>query len=292
MIQPMLFIIGNPRSGTSLLRLMLTCHTKITVPPECGYIVWLHKKYHDWSVDCSKSKEQVENYINDLFLCKKFETWGLTQEEITQHITTNIPKNYKELSLAAISCYCKKSGKIPFLFGDKNNFHTAHLGLLEEIFGNPKFIHIVRDGRDVACSYREVIANESKSTYAPKFRTEMEYIAKEWVENVTRFEQFSLAIPESRKITIRYEDLTAAPPKTLSKICAWLNIEFESNMLDFHIHNRNKLLEPAATLDWKKRTTKPISNETVGRYKKHLMQVELDAFHKIAWQTLKSYSYL
>ena len=40
-----LFIIGNPRSGTSLLRLMLTCHPEIVIPPESHFFLWLEEKY-------------------------------------------------------------------------------------------------------------------------------------------------------------------------------------------------------------------------------------------------------
>ena len=42
-----LFIIGNPRSGTSLFRIMLSCHPEIIVPPECGFIQWWHDKYQN-----------------------------------------------------------------------------------------------------------------------------------------------------------------------------------------------------------------------------------------------------
>jgi hypothetical protein len=42
------FIIGNPRSGTSLLRIMLNSHSSMVVPPECGFIQWWYQKYKDW----------------------------------------------------------------------------------------------------------------------------------------------------------------------------------------------------------------------------------------------------
>ena len=39
------FILGNPRSGTTLLRLMLNNHPSVAVPMECGFAVWLHDSY-------------------------------------------------------------------------------------------------------------------------------------------------------------------------------------------------------------------------------------------------------
>ena len=46
----MFFILGNPRSGTTLLRVILHSHENIIVPPECGFLTWLYKDYYDWVV--------------------------------------------------------------------------------------------------------------------------------------------------------------------------------------------------------------------------------------------------
>lgn len=43
-----IFILGNPRSGTTLLQLMLACHPRLAVPPECGFALWLYDRYGDW----------------------------------------------------------------------------------------------------------------------------------------------------------------------------------------------------------------------------------------------------
>ena len=64
------FILGNPRSGTTLLRLMLDAHPKMTVPPECGFIVWFYDKYKSWS-DSDKSTLNIQMFIEDLQTAKK-----------------------------------------------------------------------------------------------------------------------------------------------------------------------------------------------------------------------------
>lgn len=61
-LSPM-FVIGSPRSGTSLLRLILTDHTKFIIPPECGFNLWLHNQFGDWSVQDTQSKERRRNYL-------------------------------------------------------------------------------------------------------------------------------------------------------------------------------------------------------------------------------------
>ena len=74
-------MIGNPRSGTSLLRLMLNNHPFISVPPECGFVVWLYEKYKN---EKFVNKKLINNFIIDLLGCKKFETWGLSKSEIVK----------------------------------------------------------------------------------------------------------------------------------------------------------------------------------------------------------------
>ena len=55
---PPVFVLGSPRSGTTLLRLMLTCHRHIVVPPECGFCVWLYPQFQDWSWNPRRLEEE------------------------------------------------------------------------------------------------------------------------------------------------------------------------------------------------------------------------------------------
>ena len=99
-MQVPLFIIGNQRSGTTLLRLMLTCNSKIIIPPECSFIIWLFDKYSNWKPLNSSNFLKVTSFRDDLFECKKFETWHLSKKNIQKEIMLQKPKNYAEL------CFC------------------------------------------------------------------------------------------------------------------------------------------------------------------------------------------
>src|SRR3989338_6176614 len=90
-----IFIIGNPRSGTTLLRLMLTCHQHIVIPPECGYMIWWYEKYKDWKGD--DSGERLNNFLDDLFISKKFETWNLQRKALKEFLMGRDNKTYPDL---------------------------------------------------------------------------------------------------------------------------------------------------------------------------------------------------
>lgn len=286
-----MFIVGNPRSGTSLLRLILTCHSKIIIPPECGFILWLQRAYSDWQqLDCS-NEYKVDNFLDDLFRSKKFDTWDISRNLIKKHIVESKPENYADLCMQVYAAYGESIDKNFTLWGDKNNFYLSYLNEILNLYRNARFLHIVRDGRDVACSYRKVMNTSYLSRYAPKLPVDISDIAQEWATNVTNINAFMSKLPCQSRITISYEDLVMYPAATIKRVCGWLGVSYEENLINFYLINKSKVLEPSATIEWKKRTLQPISDETVGIFAKKLTAGEEKDFCKIAASALSLYSY-
>ena len=290
-IQQPIFIIGSPRSGTSLLRLILTSHTKIIIPPECGFIVWLHRKYSNWSARDAIDYYVREQYLNDLYSCRKFDTWVLDRMAMDSLIIEKQPIDYATLCGLIYAAYAHQYSRSATIWGDKNNFYIDYLPTLDKIYPEARFLHIVRDGRDVACSYREVMQHKSTSPYAPKLTTNIESIAIEWSTNVFKVADYLNSLSNSKKITVRYEDLVQQPESVLLSICDWLNLDYEHQMLEFHDINRRKQLEPALTMGWKQRTMEPISADTVGRYNSLLSGEEQELFSLNAGHALTRFGY-
>jgi len=171
------FIIGNPRSGTTLLRLMLNAHPDITVPPECGFALWLaekYKNYNDYDVFLYKQ------FASDVLESKKFETWDVAKNDLLDYFEEIKPTQYSDLVDCVYKTYAKKSKKNPSITGDKNNYYINHLYDINKFFPMSKFIYIIRDGRDVACSYNRVNKIGFKSKYKPNLPRGIKNIAVEW----------------------------------------------------------------------------------------------------------------
>lgn len=287
-----LFVIGSPRSGTSLLRLILTSHSQILIPPECGFIIWLHKKYGDWQARDNNEPWRRSSFITDLFKCKKFDTWFQEKAKVERDLIDCQPASYADLCRVVYFSFASSIRKKFSIWGDKNNFHINHLDELHKLYETARFIHIVRDGRDVACSYREVMSSKSESPYAPKLVTDIGAIAVEWSSNVMKVDKFMSVIPVTHSKTIRYEDLVTETLPTIKGICSWLGVGYEAVMLDFYKENRNNKLEPALTLDWKKKTLQPITDSTVGRHSTFLRDDEHETFLKIGGRSLRRFDYI
>lgn len=287
-----LFIIGNPRSGTTLLRLILTSHSRVLIPPECGLIIWLHRKYSDWDELDYNDSTRLHAFLDDLFASRKFDTWLLDREDVKKRIIAIRPTSYAELCGVVYAAFGARAGKDSTVWGDKNNFHTHHLNELLNLYPRASFLHIVRDGRDVACSYREVMEAKPTSPYAPHLNTGALEIALEWSSNVTKVDSFMSSLPRKRAMTVRYEDLVRDALSSVKLMCGWLGLQFEDEMVTFYQQNISKELEPELTLPWKLRTMQPISDDTVGRYEDVLSAADKGVFLVAAGDVLRRFSYL
>ena len=145
------FVIGSPRSGTSMLRLMLTCNPRLIVPPECGFILWLRSRFGDWTGREFANGTKREFFVDSVVGARKFETWNISPESIAAAIVDAEPHSYASACDAIYRLYANRSGKSNAIWGDKNNYYLAHIDDLKALFPLARVLHIVRDGRDVAC---------------------------------------------------------------------------------------------------------------------------------------------
>ena len=284
----MFFIIGNPRSGTSLFRLLMTSHTRVHIPPECGFALWWSEKYGRWNIDANMLN--LDSFLDDLFSAKKFEFWNAKRDDLKANIQSKLPKNYVELCQSIYSYHAKKSGKENCVLGDKNNFHLKHILDLNEMFPSPKFVHIIRDGRDVATSYKAMSTIETNSEYRPKLPYSMENIAKEWYQNISVIREGLSRLNPSQVLEIRYEDLVKETKVTLERVCKHLELSYEEKMLEYYLANEEKRLEPTEFMPWKARTLGKVDDSAIGKWK-DLPLKDLQVFEHICGDVLKTYRY-
>jgi hypothetical protein len=285
-----IFIIGNPRSGTTLLRLMVASHPAIVVPPECGFAVWWREKYQGWNAD--SATDRVEEFLRDLAQSKKIETWQMDFKAVADAIRSEKPANYAALVSLAYSVYARQHKPAFRRWGDKNNFHVRHVATLYALFPGAQFIHIVRDGRDAACSYRQLSEKKIESAYAPKLPVAIDSIAAEWKDNLEAVRAGFATLPKDQRAEVRYEDLVHEPENTLRSLCEFLGETFDAKMLEYYSLNRRDTLEPTEFLQWKSKTLNPPDVAGIGRFRAELTAAEIETFEKIAGEMLRAYNYL
>jgi hypothetical protein len=144
---------------------------------------------------------------------------------------------------------------------------------------HPYLIHLVRDGRDVALSFKNAIVGE-KHIY---------HLAKKWKEDQEISAYFVKKFGPDRAITVKYEDLLIDPENEIKKICKLLKIEYSEDILKYY-ESEESLITANSGEMWSN-LIRPIIPNNFNKYKKGLVYDEIVLFEWLAGSILKGYGY-
>jgi hypothetical protein len=240
-LAPMPIIVGVPRSGTTLLRFMLDAHPALAIPPETGFLAarlnWLKR---------IAPREALFRTVTKLpFRNGTWQDFGLDAGEFREQLRRIVPFDWGEGFRVFYRLYAKKQNKPRY--GDKTPLYCQHMKAIERLLPEAHFVHIIRDGRDVALSLR-------KTPFAPA--QDILMLARYWqrlVENAREEGRRCRAYAE-----VRYEDLVNDPAGVLRSICGFLKLDFDSAMLQYWEQTAERLQEhkPQLRIDGQVRVTR------------------------------------
>lgn len=260
-----------------MLRLMLTCHPRIGIPPEAGFIVELGWRYGSAR---SLSAAQLRRLSRDFFLSNRAVDWALDPDALTWHLTTAAPCSFAHAVEIIYRQYLERSLGAKPRWGDKTTGYLEYLDQVGGYFPDATYVHIIRDGRDVAASFKRV----------GHLRDDVRLAALEWVTSVERIRRFGSRRPSSYA-EVRYEELVTDPEGELRKLCEFLDEEYSAQMLQFAEKNRAEQLEPKRHMPWKEMTLQPASPSRIGAWQEALSSEEIEEFWSIAGDVMAQVGY-
>ncbi len=264
------FILGTQRSGTTLLRLILNSHSDVAIPEEARFLTpLLNKKYANRKM----TGTELINVINYLRANEQFKHWNYDETEFFTFLESVNELSLSELISKMYQSYTKSEGKIRW--GDKSLFFGA-VELFKNFFPEAYYIHIVRDGRDVFSSWRNMDSSKNHPAV----------MAIDWSYKLHKIEQFFEKLPAGHSMTIRYEDLLSNPLSITQKICKFLDLEFEENMLEFHKTSHKYIGEHHSSLIFN-----AIDNTNFEKWRNKLSMQEIKSYELFAHRYLKKYGY-
>lgn len=282
--------MGNPRSGTSFLRIILNQNDYIIAPPESGFAHWWRSKYFDWNLN-DLITQRLDIFIDDILSSKKMETWQLDRSTLKAKIYELQPENYSDLINSIYLSYDLRKKNVKCIL-DKNNYYINHLNDIIQIWRDAIFIHIIRDGRDVACSYKELTRLSDTYKYKPTLPISISEIAFEWMNNVRNIQSFLSNQPDAKSLTIKYEDLVIDTERTIKRLCEFLEVPYQSNMKTYYLEKDVKKIEPIELMPWKRKINETPDESRIGRFKIELNEREISEFNNIAGRLLNEYAYI
>ena len=213
-----IFVIGCPRSGTTLLTLMLSAHSRIAIPPETRFLLPVFRRRRSFGdlTDKGNRRRLARTLVRPKGT--KFRHLGLDRERVKKGVGAGPPTIGSALG-AVYRAYAAEQGKPRW--GDKQPTYFRNVDVLRELFPDAVFVHLVRDGRDCVASLKGMRWWHQGIVGA----------AATWVHSVDCARRAQQRLPAERFLQVRYEDLVADPRAELERLCAFLGEGFEEEML-------------------------------------------------------------
>ncbi|MGH2543441.1 MAG: sulfotransferase family protein, partial [Ardenticatenaceae bacterium] len=202
----------------TLLRAMFDSHPEMAMPHESHFVVALARQRALYE---QPGGFDVEPFITDLVGHRWFSRWGLAEDEVREALVGDQPGDCAEAIRRVFALYARRQGKPRY--GDKTPGYVMHIPLLATLFPEARFVHLIRDGRDVALSLREM-------EWGPADLWES---ALYWRERVEIGRRAGRRLDAERYREVHYEDLVEEPEATLRELCSFLGLSFDSAMLHY-----------------------------------------------------------
>lgn len=220
---PAPFVVGVTRSGTTLLRLMLDAHPELAVPPETHFV--------PEAIDAFKAGEVTpQAFVALVSGHRRWPDFRLDPDELHDRVAA-LPEPLEPgpCVRAFYRLYADQADKSRW--GDKTPGYLRKMGLIARHLPEARFIHLIRDGRDVALSITGL-------HFGPDT---VEEAAQRWVKRI------GVARRQAERVEhymeVRYEDLVEDSEATLRGICHYIELPWDTAVLDYHQRAPDRLAE-------------------------------------------------
>ncbi len=220
MLPPFPLVVGSGRSGTTLLRNILDSHPEMAMAHEAHFVAPMARRRHRYR---TSNGFGLEVFVGDLYRNSNFRRQGLSESEVRRALAVHPPAGFAEAVRTVLGLYASRHGKQRY--GDKTPGYVKHIRLLAEIFPEARFVHLIRDGRDVALGYLD------RSEWGPATLPEA---ALYWRSRVERGRAAGRKLGEDRYLEVRYEDMVHAPDVEITRVCEFLHLDYRADMLTYY----------------------------------------------------------
>jgi hypothetical protein len=283
---PAPFVVGMNRSGTTLLRMMLDSHPELTIPPETHFVP-------DVIRACRRKGGKPEEVLAAMKSRREWGDFGFGDDEMLGLLRERGRRLDPGDALRAFyEAYAAREGKQRW--GEKTPRYVGKMRQIQAALPEARFVHVVRDGRDVALSVLDRTVRDLSASD----------VGKRWKRKIQKARD---AAPKlDHYVEVRYEDLILDTERTLRRICEFIELGWDDAVLDYHERSPERLEEmkralPAdqrsSELDIERRmathamTTRPPDADRVSRWKREMSDLDRASFEEVAGGMLADLGY-
>jgi hypothetical protein len=220
-VNPFVFVVGCPRSGTTLLQRLLDAHPELSVINET---LWITRE--------AKAPVTPE-LVSRLFEDRRFRRLELAREAVELLVQGNGAVSYRNFVSAVFDLYGSIRGKS--LVGDKSPGYVRKIPKLHALFPKAKFVHLIRDGREVWLSVQGWKKGERSAGQVPTWTVDpLGSTALWWERSVRLGREAGAVLGDNLYREVRYEAVVRDPERECRDLCDFLEISYSDAMLRFH----------------------------------------------------------
>jgi Sulfotransferase family len=254
-----IFVVGCPRSGTTMLQLMLHAHRRIAIPPETRFVLdayWRRRDFGDLTRE--DNRRRLAHWIVDREQTR-FQDLGLDAEETIRQIV-RAPGTLGSAFATVFQAYANRFGKARW--GDKRPAYIQNLDVILRLFPDAQIINVVRDGRACVASLKEMTWHKE----------DVPGTVAAWARAVDDARRAARRLDRAQWHQLRYEDLVADPPRHLKAVCDFLGEDYDPAMA-----TPSQVADVAvpAFKTWHERTHGPVTTQRVQSWQERLTRDEI-----------------
>jgi hypothetical protein len=270
-----IFVMGCPRSGTTLLQLMLHSHPRIALPSETRFLLtgYHHRRRFGDLTDPARRRALAQWIVGRKET--NFSDLGLDGERVIEEIVAGPPTLGSAFGIV-FRAYARRFGKPRW--GDKRPAYLQNLHVINHLFPNAQIVNIVRDGRDCVASLKEM----------PWNRMDIYRSMWVWTRGIDYGRRAERELGPASYHEVGYERLVADPVTELGRLGAFLGEEFDEAMLSPAAAARHVLPQRDS---WHPLTHAPVTGARVGSWAERLEPWEVSLCEAVMGSRLRSLGY-
>jgi Sulfotransferase family len=249
-VNPVVFIVGCQRSGTTLLQRMVDASPHIAVVHESRWIdTWYRER-----VGLTPEGHVTPELIPLLVEHPRFPQLEVDREDLEGLLPNGRSVSYRCFVSGVFDLHGRALGKS--LVGDKTPRYVRSIPTLHGLWPEAKFVHLIRDGRDVCLSALEWKSGGELARRFETWKTDPVATAGVWWDWLVRLgRETGRDLGPALYREVRYESLVSDPAEECSKLCEFLGIPYDGAMLRFHEGREREVPGLSAKGSWKRVTT-------------------------------------
>jgi hypothetical protein len=229
-LNPYVFIVGCPRSGTTLLQRMVNAHREIAITERETH--WIPRCFNQ-RIGLTAEGMVTADLLSWLINNRHFQALAIGLDELEAIANGSAPLPYSEFVTRIFDLYGVRAGKSRV--GDKTPGYVRVLPTLHALWPHARIVHLIRDGRDVCLSLLDWKKSDRILGRFPTWGEDPLMTAAIWWSwNVRLGRQAAATLGAGRYRELRYESLVAQPLDECVALSAFLGVDFDPEMIDFH----------------------------------------------------------